>query len=171
MSLVFDFGQGLRFGLSTGHCRCRWIMATWFVLLALHFFLVPLCWYAVSERQINVAIFCGRFNWSRQTSLSKGFSYHFHDSTTELYFRSTTHWCRCYSVGCLLHSHGKNPVRLYPKLQSHPIGLRKIFIDYIFLQADQSDCTKSVSIFNRFAYNFEISLEVYPNITTNHAII
>ena len=23
-----------------------------------------------------------------------------------------------YSVGCLWHSHGKNPVRLYPKLQS-----------------------------------------------------
>ena len=56
-----------------------------------------------------------------------------------------------YSVGCLWHSHGKNPVRLYPKLQSQPIGLPKIFIDYLFFQADQSDCTKSVSIFNRFA--------------------
>ena len=32
-----------------------------------------------------------RFSWnSRQTSLSKGFSYYFHDSTTELDFRSTT---------------------------------------------------------------------------------
>ena len=41
--------------------------------------------------------FCGRFNWSRQTSLSKGFSYYFHYSTTELYFRSTTRQCRCYS--------------------------------------------------------------------------
>ena len=41
--------------------------------------------------------FCGRFSWSRQTSLSKGFSYYFHDSTTELYFRSTTRQCRCYS--------------------------------------------------------------------------
>ena len=30
------------------------------------------------------------------------------------------------SVGCLWHSHGKNPVSLYPKLQSQPIGLRKI---------------------------------------------
>ena len=48
--------------------------------------------------------------------------------------------------GCLWHSHGKNPVRLYPKLQSQPIGLSKIFIDYLFFQADQSDCTKSVSI-------------------------
>ena len=25
-------------------------------------------------REANVAIFCGRFSWSRQTSLSKGFS-------------------------------------------------------------------------------------------------
>ena len=41
--------------------------------------------------------FCGRVNWSRQTSLSKGFSYYFHDSTTELYFRSTTRQCQCYS--------------------------------------------------------------------------
>ena len=61
-----------------------------------------------------------------------------------------------YSVGCLWHSHGKNPVRLYPKLQSQPIGLRKIFIDYLFFQADQSDCIKSVSIFNRFASSEEL---------------
>ena len=50
MSLVFDFGQGLQCGLSIRHCRCHWIMAAWFVFL--HFFLVPLCWYAVSERQM-----------------------------------------------------------------------------------------------------------------------
>ena len=31
------------------------------------------------------------------------------------------------------------------------IGLRKIFMDYFFFQADQWDCTKSLSIFNRFA--------------------
>ena len=54
------------------------------------------------------------------------------------------------SVGFLWHSHGKNLVRLYPTLQSQPIGLPKIFIDYLFSQADQSDFTKSVSIFNRF---------------------
>ena len=60
-----------------------------------------------------------------------------------------------FSVGCLWHSHGKNPVRLYPKLQSQPTGLLKIFIDYFFFQADQSDCTKSVSIFNRFASSEE----------------
>ena len=41
--------------------------------------------------------FCGRFSWSRQTSLSKGFFHYFHDSTTELYFRSATRQCRCYS--------------------------------------------------------------------------
>ena len=50
ISLVFDFGQGLRCGLSIRHCRCHWIMAAWFVFL--HFFLVPLCWYAASERQM-----------------------------------------------------------------------------------------------------------------------
>ena len=60
-----------------------------------------------------------------------------------------------FSVGCLWNSHGKNPVRLYPKLPSQPIGLPKIFIDYLFFQADQSDCTKSVSIFNRFASSEE----------------
>ena len=59
------------------------------------------------------------------------------------------------SVGCLWHSHGKNPVRLYSKLQSQPIGLRKIFSDYLFFQADQSDRTKLVSIFNRFASSEE----------------
>ena len=59
------------------------------------------------------------------------------------------------SEGCLWHSHGKNPVQLYPKLQSQPIGLRKIYIDCLFFQADQSDCTKSVSIFNRFASSEE----------------
>ena len=55
------------------------------------------------------------------------------------------------SVGCLWHSHGKNPVRLYPKLQSQPIGLRKTFIDYLFFQVDQWDCTKPLSICDRFA--------------------
>ena len=60
-----------------------------------------------------------------------------------------------YSVGCLWHSHSKNPVRLYPKLQSQPIGLRKIFIDYFFFQVDQWDCTKPLSIFDRFASSEE----------------
>ena len=50
MSLVFDFGQGLRCGLSIRRCRCHWIMGAWFVFL--HFFLVHLCWYTVSERQM-----------------------------------------------------------------------------------------------------------------------
>ena len=50
MSLVFDFGQGLRCGLSIRHCRCHWIMAAWFVFL--HFVLVSLCWHVVSESQM-----------------------------------------------------------------------------------------------------------------------
>ena len=54
--------------------------------------------------------FAGRFSWS----LSKGFSYHFHDSTTELYFRSTTRQCRCYSKTkttkyCLKHEGKSHP--------------------------------------------------------------
>ena len=58
--------------------------------------------------------FCGRFSWSRQTSLSKGFSYYFHDSTTELYFCSTTRQCRCYSKTkttkyCLKHEGKSHP--------------------------------------------------------------
>ena len=86
LSLVFEFGQGLRCGLSIRHCRCNWIMAAWFVFL--HFFLVPLSWYAVSERQM--LLFFAEVGVCRQTSLSKGLPYCFHDSTTELYFRSTT---------------------------------------------------------------------------------
>ena len=58
-------------------------------------------------------------------------------------------------MGCLWHSHGKNPVRLYPKLQRQPIGLRKIFIDYFFFQVDQWDCTKPLSIFDRLASSQE----------------
>ena len=60
-----------------------------------------------------------------------------------------------YSVGVPQAFHGKNPVWLYPKLQSQPIGLRKIFIDYFFFQVDQSDCTKPLSIFDRLASSEE----------------
>ena len=45
----------------------------------------------------------------------------------------------------------KNAISLYEQSQSPPVGLRKIFIDYFFFQADQWDCTKSSSIVNRFA--------------------
>ena len=76
-------GQGMRCGLSTIHCHCQWIMADWVVFLP--FFLVPLCWYAVSERQMSL-IFCERFIWSRQTSLSNGFPGYFRDSTIESIF-------------------------------------------------------------------------------------
>ena len=66
-------------------------------------------------REVNVAIFAeGLVQWSRQTSLLKGFPYYFHDSTTELYFRSTTCQCRCYSKTkktkyCLKHEGKSHP--------------------------------------------------------------
>ena len=65
-------------------------------------------------REANVAIFCGRFSCSRQTSLSKGFFYYFLDSITELYFRSATRQCRCYSKTkttkyCLKHEGKSHP--------------------------------------------------------------
>ena len=47
------------------------------------------------------------------------------------------------------------PVRLYPKLQSQPTGLRKIFINYFFFQVDQWDCTKPLSIFDQLASSEE----------------
>ena len=87
MPPVFDFGQGDVVWLFFRHCRCHWIMAARVVFL--HFFLVPFCWYVVSKRQM-LLIFCGRFSWSKQTSLSNGFPGYFHDSTTELYFRYIT---------------------------------------------------------------------------------
>ena len=43
-------GLAIWCGLYIRHCRCHWIMAAWIVFL--HFFIVPLCWYAVSERQM-----------------------------------------------------------------------------------------------------------------------
>ena len=51
--------------------------------------------------------------------------------------------------------HGKNPVGFVflcrDKLQSLPIGLRKIFIDFFCWQADEQDCKNCLSIFDRFA--------------------
>ena len=49
-----------------------------------------LCAGTLSPRGKCCYFFCGRFSWTRQTSFSKGFFYYFHDSTTELYFRSAT---------------------------------------------------------------------------------
>ena len=111
MSLVFDF---LRCGLSR--------FVHWTLPLSLNYG-VLICFLALLPRsfvlvrclrEANVAPFCGRFSWSRQTSLSKGFSYYFHDPTTELYFRSTTRQCRCYSKTtttkyCLKHEGKSHP--------------------------------------------------------------
>ena len=89
MSLVFASGQGLRYDvictLDTAAVTELYGGLTCFLALLPRSF-VLVC----GLREANVAIFCGSFSWSRQTSLSKGFSYYFHDSTTELYFRSTT---------------------------------------------------------------------------------
>lgn len=79
MSLVFDFGQGLRCGLYIRHCRCHWIMAAWFVFL--HFFLVPLCWYAVSERQILLVC-----TWRHGGHVGGQEQKHFPPLGTKLYF-------------------------------------------------------------------------------------
>ena len=73
MSLVFNFGQGLRCGLSIRHCRCHWIMVAWFVSCTCSLILCAGT-LSPSERQMWL-FFCGRLSWShgRQTSLSKGF--------------------------------------------------------------------------------------------------
>ena len=91
MSLVFDFGRGLRCGLSIAAVTELWRLDL-FSCTSSSF----LCAGTLSPRG-KCCYFCGRFSWSRQTSLSKGFFYYFHDSTTELYFRSATRQCRCYS--------------------------------------------------------------------------
>ena len=114
MSPVFDFGQSLRCGLSFRHCRCHWIMAAWELSCFLTlFFLVPLCWYAVSKGQM-LLIFCGRFRWSKQTSLSNGFSGYFHDSTILYYIFVILRPCRCYTKTkttryCLKHEGKSHP--------------------------------------------------------------
>ena len=111
MSPVFDFGQGLRCGLSFRHCRCHWIMAAWFVFL--HFFLVPLCWYAVSERQMLLFFAGGLVGVDKHlfqrvsliTSMTLPLNY---------IFRFTTRQCRCYSKTkttkyCLKHEGKSHP--------------------------------------------------------------
>ena len=94
MSLVFDFGQGWRCGLyinKTLPLSLNYGSLICFLALLPRSFVLVRCF-----RVANVTIFCGRFSWSRQTSLSKGFFYYFRDSATELYFRSATRQCRCY---------------------------------------------------------------------------
>ena len=67
--------------------------------------------------------------------------------------------------------HGKSPVWFVfhcpNKLQSWPIGLRKIFIDYFFFQDDQWDCTK-----NRFLIDLlplkNVSERSLPSVALKH---
>ena len=80
-------------------------------------------------REANVAIFCWRFSWSRQTSVSKGFSYYFHDSTSELHFRSTARQCRCYiktklTKYCLKHEGKSRPCHPWHTL------VPEVFLDF-----------------------------------------
>ena len=56
-----------------------------------------------------------------------------------------------FSVGCLWQTTVKKCGFIVRTIAKPPIGLRKIFIDYFFFQADQWDCTKSSAIFSRFA--------------------
>ena len=112
MSLVFDFGQGLRYDVV-----CRLDTAAVTELWRLELFSCTsssfLCAGTLSPRG-KCCNFCGRFSWSRQASLSKGFFYYFHDSTTELYSHSATRQCRCYSKTkttnyCLKHEGKSHP--------------------------------------------------------------
>ena len=74
MSLVFDFGQGLRNLRYDVVCTLETAAVTELWRLKLFS-----CTSSSFLREANVAIFCERFSWSRQTSLSKGFFYYFHD--------------------------------------------------------------------------------------------
>ena len=63
-------------------------------------------------REANVAIFSGGLVGVDKHP--KGFFYYFHDSTAELYFRSPTRQCRCYSKTkttkyCLRHEGKSHP--------------------------------------------------------------
>ena len=109
MSLVFDLSQGLRCSFSDTAAVTEFSGLICFLALLPRSFVLVRC-----LREANVAIFCGRFSWSRQTSLSKGFFYYFHNSTTELYFRSATRQCPCYSKTkttkfCLKHEGKSHP--------------------------------------------------------------
>ena len=102
----FRFGQGLRVGCPLDTAAVTELLSCFLTL----FLLVPLCWYAVSK----LLIFCGRFSWSKQTSLSNGFFGYFHDSATELYFRYITPMSMFYSKTkttkyCLKHEGKSHP--------------------------------------------------------------
>ena len=62
------------------------------------------------------------------------------------------------SVGCLWHSHGKNPVRLYPKLQSQPIGLHKILFNAI-LQNRKAHILLKTKTKNTVLNNYVITIQ------------
>ena len=55
------------------------------------------------------------------------------------------------------------------KLQSQPIGLPKIFIDYFFFQVGQWDCTKFLSICDRFVC-FGERFRTFQNVSVVSAV-
>ena len=116
------------------------------------------------SREANVAIFCGRFSWSRQTSLSKGFSNYFHDSTAELYFRSTTRQCRCYSKTktikyCLKHEGKSHPCQSMAKLkESRSCFITRWRVFYKCVQLVQGEIMLiSITIIHLFNFEKNIS--------------
>ena len=70
MSLVSDFGQGLRCGLPLLLSLNYGPLIRFLALLPRSFVLVR----CLREANVAFFFFCRRFSWSRQTSLSKGFS-------------------------------------------------------------------------------------------------
>ena len=115
-SLVFDLGQGLRNLRYDVVCTLETEAVTelWRLELFSCTSSLFLCAGTLSSERQMLLFFCGRFSRSTQTSLSKGFFYYFHDSTTELYFRSATRQCRCYSKTkttkyCLKHEGKSHP--------------------------------------------------------------
>ena len=84
-------GKGLFFVFcfffSAGGLVCRRVDVSYFLRCTRKRDDVP---FPRATKEIRDVCTQARFSWnSRQTSLSKGFSCYFHDSTTELYFRST----------------------------------------------------------------------------------
>ena len=78
----------LFFFFSAGGLVCRRVDVSYFLRCTRKRDDVP---FPRPTKEIRDVCTQARFSWnSRQTSLSKGFSCYFHDSTTEFYFRSTT---------------------------------------------------------------------------------
>ena len=112
MSPVFDFCQGLRCGLYIRHCRCHWIMAAWVVFL--HFFLVPLCSYAVSEREMMLFFARGLVGVVKHLFQMVSLVTFMTLPLNHIFVLLITRQCRCYSETnttkyCLKHEGKSQP--------------------------------------------------------------